>query len=157
MIDPSSDYEKISPILQKRIVVFINHFVSNTVSFLNTFTQSCESQLMEFEYKIQKIEASLLILESQLSSIPGLNDSQVSTIHNESSTLELPVEKLSADNKSQNLTAIDNPHFAKFFKMLQFGVPIQAVKNKMEIEGLDPNILDNPNNVIPGYSVEESN
>lgn len=39
----------------------------NTVSFLNEFAKSCESRLMEFEYKIQKVEASLLILESQVS------------------------------------------------------------------------------------------
>ena len=39
----------------------------NTVSFLNHFAQSCESRLMEFEYKLQEVEASLLILESQVS------------------------------------------------------------------------------------------
>lgn len=39
----------------------------NTISFLNQFSQSCESRLMEFEYKMQKLEASLLILESQVS------------------------------------------------------------------------------------------
>lgn len=38
-----------------------------TVSYLNNFAQSCESRFMEFEYKIEKIEASLLILESQVS------------------------------------------------------------------------------------------
>lgn len=46
----------------------------NTVSFLNHFAQSCESRLLEFEYKLQKVEASLLILESQLSSISDLNE-----------------------------------------------------------------------------------
>lgn len=44
----------------------------NTVSFLNTFCKSCESRLMEFEYKLQKVEASLLILESQVSVIDYL-------------------------------------------------------------------------------------
>lgn len=39
----------------------------NTVSLLNEFSKTCESRLMEFEYKIQKVEASLLILESQVS------------------------------------------------------------------------------------------
>lgn len=39
----------------------------NTVSFLNEFAQNCESRLLEFDYKIQKVEASLLILESQVS------------------------------------------------------------------------------------------
>lgn len=38
-----------------------------TVSFVNKFAQSCESRLMEFEGKMQKLEATLLILESQVS------------------------------------------------------------------------------------------
>lgn len=38
-----------------------------TVSFLNNFAENCETRLMEFEYKLQNIEASLLILESQVS------------------------------------------------------------------------------------------
>ena len=28
--------------------------------------------------------------------------------------------------------------------MLKMGVPLQAVKNKMAVEGLDGNVLDNP-------------
>ncbi|XP_076252552.1 coiled-coil domain containing 53 [Rhynchophorus ferrugineus] len=72
-IQTDVDYTQILPIQQKRTIAFINHFITNTVSFLNTFAQSCESRFMEFEYKIQKLEASLLILEAQLSSIPGLN------------------------------------------------------------------------------------
>lgn len=38
-----------------------------TVSFLNNFAETCETRLMEFDSKIQNIEASLLILESQVS------------------------------------------------------------------------------------------
>ncbi|KAF5284577.1 hypothetical protein FQR65_LT02403 [Abscondita terminalis] len=157
VIDPNIDYEKISPILQKRIVVFINHFISNTVSFLNSFAQSCESRLMEFDYKIQKVEASLLILESQLSSIPSLNDSQLSSVQVENSTLELPEvkEEVVEDISVQSCKAADDPRFSKFFKMLQVGVPRQAVKNKMELEGLDPNIIDNPNSIVPGGTIEE--
>lgn len=57
---------QIPPIQQKRIITFVNHFVTSTVSFLNNFCNSCEDRFMQFEYKMQKIEASLLILETQV-------------------------------------------------------------------------------------------
>ena len=38
----------------------------------------------------------------------------------------------------------EDERFAKYFKMLKMGVPLQAVKNKMKGEGLDDSVLDNP-------------
>lgn len=161
-IDPNIDYEKILPIHQKRIIAFINHFITNTVSFLNTFSQSCESRLMEFDYKIQRVEASLLILESQLASISGLNSVNDSVNNREVetnvekdnfNTIELPeiidekaiVAETNVENKG--IKASDDPTYKRFFKMSQVGVPIAAIKQKMEIEGLDSNILDNPDSI----------
>jgi hypothetical protein len=34
----------------------------------------------------------------------------------------------------------DDPMFAKYFKMLKFGLPISACKQKMAAEGMDPNV-----------------
>ena len=48
-------------------------------------------------------------------------------------TCTLAVKKVSEDER-----------FAKYFKMLKMGVPLQAVKNKMKGEGLDDSVLDNP-------------
>ncbi|ERL85509.1 WASH complex subunit 3 [Dendroctonus ponderosae] len=171
------DYTQIPPIQQKRIIAFVNHFITNTVSYLNTFCQSCESRFMQFEYKVQKIEASLLILESQLSSIPGFNGEQSPSNANESpkvpqsETLALPelVDKpVSVDSVQENVTvnneanqaqqepvgqtgvkASEDPRFAKFFKMLKVGVQAPAVKLQMKAEGVDPAVLDNPDAVIP--------
>ena len=43
--------------------------------------------------------------------------------------------------------------------MLKMGVPMQAVKNKMKAEGLDDNVLDNPDAPADGNSevVEDDN
>lgn len=38
--------------------------------------------------------------------------------------------------------ASNDPRFLKFFKMIQFGVPLPAVKLKMETEGLDSSVLE---------------
>ena len=53
----------------------------------------------------------------------------------------------------------DDERFSKYFKMLKMGVPMQAVKNKMKAEGLDDNVLDNPDAPADGNSevVEDDN
>ena len=38
----------------------------------------------------------------------------------------------------------DHPDYARFFKMLAVGVPHGAVRNKMALEGLSPDLLDTP-------------
>ncbi|CAH0560697.1 unnamed protein product [Brassicogethes aeneus] len=174
-IDPNVDYSQIAPVHQKHTIAFINQFTMQTVAFLNKFAQSCESRLMDFEYKLQKVEASLLILESQLSSISGLdndeNSNKVEIKTEESVLVELPEivfatvktnnEPNILVNKNENngIKASEDPRYKKFFKMVHFGVPGPAVKIKMQNEGIDPNILDTPNEVIPGlenYKAPES-
>ena len=34
----------------------------------------------------------------------------------------------------------DDPMYAKYFKMLKFGLPVDACKLKMAAEGVDPNV-----------------
>nr|CAH7716412.1 unnamed protein product [Callosobruchus chinensis] len=162
-VDPDEDLTQILPIQQKRTITFVNHFIMKTVSFLNQFAQSCESRFMEFEYKIQKIEASLLILESQLSSIPGLDEDEKcssSTVAEKNETVSLEeisevdtqddkiesdpanVETRTVNVEPEGIKAKDDPRYSKFFKMLHVGVPEPAVKLKMRNEGVDPNILE---------------
>lgn len=151
-----------------------------TVSFLNKFAETCETRLMEFDNKIENIEASLLILESQVSlklilfidgkleldsnvlfsnscfvhntplqlmSVPWLNkktdDDQTKSIEKDE-TLNLPdVDNNDTDSPdSKGVKAHEDPRYSKFFKMVQVGVPAEAVKLKMESEGYDSNILE---------------
>jgi WASH complex subunit CCDC53 len=108
---------------------------------------------MEFEHKLQEVESSLLILESQLASISHLDVEETETpqnsvVKNETPELNLPPVKDERDSPEPALE-IDNvasdPRYQRFFKMLQFGVPPAAVKLKMQTEGIDPSILDTPN------------
>ncbi|GAV07618.1 hypothetical protein RvY_17434 [Ramazzottius varieornatus] len=43
------------------------------------------------------------------------------------------------------LTVQHDPVYSKYFRMLNVGVPLQAVKLKMKSEGLNPDLLDTPN------------
>ncbi|XP_011874543.1 PREDICTED: WASH complex subunit CCDC53 homolog isoform X1 [Vollenhovia emeryi] len=190
MIEPTIDYAKVPPINQKRTVSFINHFITYTVTFLNKFALSCEERLFHFENKLQKLEASLEILESrvrvflrehsvrrnckrELSSIPGLEQEhhKDSSNVNENDTSKLEeVEARQGDEPDDSETkpkdeekevqsAVKDPRYEKYLKMLHFGVQKEAVKLKLEQEGLDTSILDNPQQVvsIPRLSENDEN
>ncbi|XP_076239640.1 coiled-coil domain containing 53 isoform X2 [Calliopsis andreniformis] len=156
IIEPTIDYTKVPAINQKRTISFINHFIVHTVTFLNKFALSCEERLFEFENKLQRIEASLEILESWLSSVPVLEqdtqdakeppesqdnkkeEENVSKINESNTALQECSESIQTDEKPAN----KDPRYEKYFKMVHFGVPKEAVKLKMEQEGLDSSILD---------------
>lgn len=47
-----------------------------------------------------------------------------------------------SEETAVGVRACDDQRYRKFFKMLQFGVPMPAVKLKMQIEGFEPSILE---------------
>ena len=154
IIEPTIDYTKVPPINQKRTISFINHFIVHTVTFLNKFALSCEERLFEFENKLQKIEASLEILESWLSSVPSLEQDQSTkdviennSIKQEEKTAEIDEPDNDKEDEPKNVQIDEqpiskDPRYEKYLKMIHFGVPKGAVKLKMEQEGLDPSILE---------------
>ena len=44
----------------------------------------------------------------------------------------------------------DHPDYARFFKMVAVGVPAQAVRNKLALEGMNPALLDTPDAPFSG-------
>lgn len=169
IIGPGVDYTQVGAIHQKRTLAFINHFITNTVSFLNKFSRSCELRLQKFDARVQKLEASLSILEAKLSSISGLENVTLEQQVDMNTEKKMPYAK--DESKLQDVkevnepetqtdhiqkvpeeemtTAANNPQYAKFFRMIQVGVPVQAVRLKMHAEGLDPSILDNQDMAVP--------
>ncbi|KAL6116728.1 WASH complex subunit 3 [Pungitius pungitius] len=47
------------------------------------------------------------------------------------------------------MTVAKDPRYARYLKMVHVGVPVMAIKNKMVLEGLDPNLLDTPDAPVP--------
>ncbi|XP_058789810.1 WASH complex subunit 3 [Phymastichus coffea] len=166
IIEPTVDYTKIPSVNQKRTIAFINHFIAHTITFLNKFSLSCEEKLFDFEDKIQRVEASLELLEARLSTIPIADNELISNIvkekkseeqitkHSEVTLYEnietkdeVPIEPKVEESNMQPISL--DPQYAKYFKMVSVGVPKPAVKLKMEQEKLDPSILDNPHLLVP--------
>ncbi|XP_053677635.1 WASH complex subunit 3 [Anopheles nili] len=157
---------ELPPTNQKRMVAFINHFIVSTVTFLNKFASDCETRFINYEHKIQNLEASLMIVEAKLASIDVLrqtsvpNSAPVKTDQNQSEDNETIAQvknevpnaevehKDTEGNERISGTHPDTPTVEKdpkydlYFKMLHMGVPLGAVKNKISSEGLDPNYID---------------
>ncbi|RMC03020.1 hypothetical protein DUI87_20213 [Hirundo rustica rustica] len=148
------DLTKVPAIQQKRTVAFLNQFVVHTVQFLNRFSTVCE----------------------ELSSIPGLEDVkfEVSSA-NVNGVTNGPVAQAAADQQTagsphsgqnntqeeglqktevvtENVTTVaKDPRYARYLKMVQVGVPVMAIRNKMISEGLNPDLLETPDAPVPAW------
>lgn len=121
------NYSDVEGIQRKRILKFVNHFVTQTTNFLSNFSQSCDVKLFHLAEKLKKVEISLVLLETKLNSIPQLQQE----IKEEATKVE-EIQEIREEN----------PEVLIFKRMLEVGVPIQAVKLKMQNQGLDPKLLD---------------
>ncbi|MCJ8736249.1 hypothetical protein PDJAM_G00256900 [Pangasius djambal] len=174
------DLTKVPAIQQRRIVAFLNQFIVHTVRFLNRFSTVCEEKLATISLRIQQIETTLSILETKLSSIPGLEDVTVDGVDQRPSAetngpavgsstpavstapsppSEVPGQGQEGSQGHKGEPAADNvmtvakdPRYARYLKMVQVGVPVMAIKNKMILEGLDPSLLDSPDAPVPDCS-----
>ncbi|NP_001116432.1 WASH complex subunit 3 isoform 2 [Mus musculus] len=171
------DLTKVPAIQQKRTVAFLNQFVVHTVQFLNRFSAVCEEKLADLSLRIQQIETTLNILDAKLSSIPGLEDVTVEvsplnvtavTNGSHSETTSEQTQNSTQDSGAQEseapsenvLTVAKDPRYARYLKMVQVGVPVMAIRDKMISEGLDPELLEKPDAPVPNgeseRAVEES-
>uniref|UniRef100_A0A1A7XUU2 WASH complex subunit 3 n=1 Tax=Iconisemion striatum TaxID=60296 RepID=A0A1A7XUU2_9TELE len=174
LVGSGVDLTKVPAIQQRRIVGYLNQFVVHTVRFLNQFSTVCEEKLANISLRIQQIETTLSILEAKLSSIPGLEDVTVdglnhtngpsTTSQNQTNgvapgppsssepaqSLPEAAPALKAEVATENvMTVAKDPRYARYLKMVQVGVPEMAIRNKMIMDGLDPNLLHTPDAPVP--------
>ena len=62
------DRGQVECIERKRLLAFVNHFVTQTADFLAKFSHDCEVRLIEVEAKIGKMDTDLRLLEAKLES-----------------------------------------------------------------------------------------
>lgn len=151
------DKTQIPPLNQKRILAFVNHFLISTCTFLNEFALNCETKFVQLERQLQRTEAALIILESKLASIPTDNEANTAeTVPPATAKIDVDTEKAPTETVAVEETqTVEHPpppppgvrvsedvRYKKYFKMLQVGVPAPAVKQKMQAEGLQPQLLE---------------
>ena len=143
----------IEGIQRKRVLKFVNHFIVQMTNFLSNFSQTCDIKLLTLANKLQNLETSLVLLENKLESIPQLKvvQNETKTIPqtvfteaqkeglNDTITHEKVVKKTEESMEEKELV---DPQIKVFVKMLNVGVPEQAVRLKMQSQGLDDHLLD---------------
>ncbi|XP_040416741.1 WASH complex subunit 3 isoform X4 [Cygnus olor] len=168
------DLTKVPAIQQKRTVAFLNQFVVHTVQFLNRFSTVCEEKLSALSLRIQQIETTLNILDAKLSSIPGLEDvkfevssANVNSVTNGPAVSTTDQQAAVSPQCGNNIheetlqktevvtenikTVAKDPRYARYLKMVQVGVPVMAIRNKMISEGLNPDLLETPDAPLPAW------
>ncbi|CAI6345168.1 unnamed protein product [Macrosiphum euphorbiae] len=98
------ELKKVPPMEQRQLVTYINHFITSTVTFLNNFMTHCEAKMMKSEQRLQKISASLCILETKLNSVPELRELQSSQFQ----TSEPPSNQSKENSHSTEVTVEHN-------------------------------------------------
>jgi hypothetical protein len=70
----SIDLALVDPIEKKRLVTFVNHFVSGTVNFLDKFARDAERKMEEMDNRIRRMENAVTMIEYKLDSVPKLKE-----------------------------------------------------------------------------------
>ena len=78
------DYNQVECLERKRLLAFVNHFVTRTAHFLSTFANQCEQKLDNINRKINGLENELALLECKLNSVPRVNDNQFNSTKDDS-------------------------------------------------------------------------
>lgn len=145
-----------------------------TATFLEDFANQCEDKLINFEAKLRQVDTQLKLIEAKLESVPAPVASQgsgpqiVTQATEETSKIEVQVEVKAENPPTEDpkeekepekptidgVKAKDDYRYKKYFKMTHFGVPASAVKQKMQAEGMDPDILDHPEQILPDGVIE---
>ena len=76
---PGLDYKQVQCLQQKRLLAFVNHFVTRTADFLSTFASQCEQKLDNINQKISRLENEMALLEFKLDSVPRLRSDTLNT------------------------------------------------------------------------------
>ncbi|PIK33797.1 putative WASH complex subunit CCDC53 isoform X2, partial [Apostichopus japonicus] len=158
----------VTAIHPKRMLAFLNHFIIHTTRFLNKFSCVCEQKLLDLNHRIQKLEVTMNILEAKLASIPGLENVTVEqATPQQPPATNLPAVTAGDDQAPSEtepalpeapptLTVSQDPRYMKYFKMINMGVPIEPLRNKVLMDGLDPNLLSTPDAPAPPLTQQES-
>lgn len=168
------DLSEVAPLNWSRVVAYVNCFLYKMTDLLSSFADEAERSLLEAERQLRAADVKLQLLETKLASIPdpapdfttSLPEASCSNNGPSETTSQTTAETTASSNLQANepkssdgsevkeadpnaVTVKDDPAFAKYFKMLKVGVSEQAVRQKMQSEGVDPSLLDCPDAASP--------
>ena len=154
--------------------VAVNEFIQTTSEFLNSFATICEAKLIQMNNRLFELETSLSLIETKMDSVqqepyynkgtefqqklmgklsPSMPDSTGDAPKKEErapDTSTLSSQQEISSSQMSGMMWKDHPTYAPFFRQLKFGVPIDAIKAKLSLSGLDPSVIENdPSSLVP--------
>lgn len=139
---------------------------------------------MRFEVKLRQVDTQLKLIEAKLESVPVVQtvsrvgndasgdvqdekkvDNEVKVVEEKIEVIETSSEETSPVKSAEEIVpepvetptgvkAKEDYRYKKYFKMIQFGVPPAAIKMKLQAEGMNPDILDSPDKILPDGVIE---
>nr|CAD2199647.1 unnamed protein product [Meloidogyne enterolobii] len=167
------DLNTVKPMGTGDLVRIFNDFLVTSTNLLDSFCSKFEDNVIALEARIDSVERYLLLLEHKLAHVSldatqdvcyvetkdenekstnfdellDLNENQQLSESLKTKEDHQPDEPLK-NNRENETKAKDHPVFGKYFRMLKMGVPEAAVKQKMQSEGVDPEILSVPDKIF---------
>ena len=126
----------------KKTISMINAFAVATGEFLNHFCAKAHKRISAVNRQMERLEALAALLEYKVNSLPAdfasppaavKSDSQIN--NNES------VQQARPGEVEPPKPAIDE-EYKQYVRMLNIGVPREAVKHKIMVDGNNPDKLD---------------
>ena len=158
------DLRHCRPIPIKKSLIIVNNFVVNTTRFLNRFSKIVDEKLLKVSNNISRLETTLSILEAKLDSVPDLDGSSQATSaqtgassgSSENNTnaaanaAAAPPQATTAPAVDPNAMKVkDDPAYARYFKLMKLGMPVEQINSLSAETDLDPNLLDTPDAISP--------
>ncbi|KAG1693691.1 hypothetical protein DVH05_023093 [Phytophthora capsici] len=140
--------------------------------------KALQEKLSELEKKTQNVayaQSGSMVAPTRIYTALLVKDDPALTKYFKLKNMDMPIEqikiKMKADGVSPDLldtpdaispndpgpekgeyvpiTVAEDPAFKKYFKLKSIDMPIDQIKSKMKAEGVDPDLLDNPNKMSP--------
>ncbi|VDP11235.1 unnamed protein product, partial [Soboliphyme baturini] len=146
-VPPGTEEQKVAPIQLQRLVTFFNFWLTRNISFINGSLQMFQDKMIDFENRLSSMEISLELIEAKLQGIPEPDQTAPPMLPpqvTENSATASAEEEVTVPEKQQDeaTSAVVDPQLQKYLKMLQLGVPVLAVKQRMMLDEVDPTLID---------------
>jgi len=101
-------------------------------------------------FKMLKVGLPVPVVKNKMVA-EGVDPSFIDKDPNEMIPLEdAKMDEKENDKEVKKVPISEHPKYEKYFKMLKVGLPIPVVKNKMQLEGVDPSFIEkDPSEMIP--------
>lgn len=100
----SARQTKAAPLDCRRVFAFFNEYVSQLVEFINRFAVSCEEKLIALDFKLNRLERLLVILEAKIGSAGVAEVSKVDSTSSVVTPTNVPSVDVTLDPSTSSLS-----------------------------------------------------